>query len=186
MKRIIVILLLLVVKGSSAQSCKWGLYPDYKAAGVENTGDAKNNEVACKFTEQAAASRIRNAKTICLSGQSGVSCNMNDKQCVQESRLFLQQIQAAMSVAARGYTRVYACEHADLVAKFNVDSGGGENTSVEITDADSGDAVFLETRSIHDTSNDLYRLARHFQDARTAAANQAKESAQKQTAAEPR
>jgi hypothetical protein len=175
MKHIAVILVLLVGMHAAAQ-CKWGLSPDYKAAGLMNNGDASNNEAACRAAEETAASRMVRAKTICYSGDSTVLWSKTDKRF--DPSLSLRQMRVAENVAT-GYTRIYACERADLVTKILVDHTDlrSGTVSVEVTDADSGEVVYKEDRNIADEANDLYRLIRHFREARTQAKAQLQEAA---------
>jgi len=116
------------------------------------------------------------AKTICYSGDSGVQWNKHDKTF--NSAYTLRIMRSAAEIAAQGYRFVFACEHSDLVMKFNADFVIQSSVSINVTDADSGDTVFTETRDVQEEKNDLYRLALHFRDAHNEASRMAQEEAE--------
>lgn len=146
---------------AQTQTCKWGL--------------GYGSQEACETKEALAASRMAQAKTICYSGDSEVHWNKHDKSF--NSADTLRIMRGAAEVAAQGYRFVFACEHSDLVIKLNADFLIESSVSINVTDADSGDTVFTETRAVQEEKNDLYRLALHFKDAHNEASRIAQEEA---------
>jgi len=75
-------------------------------------------------------------------------------------------------MAMKGFTPLYSCERAELVVKIDYDDMYG-TVKLNVSDADSGEPVFHEERSVSDLSSDVSRMAAHFQsmvsDARAAA-----------------
>jgi hypothetical protein len=136
-----------------AEQCKWGL--EWGNAGGKPS-------FSCSEIEALAAHRLVNAKRICYSDDSYVSWPKTSHK--PDTRASFENIHAAMSVAARGYVLVRSCKVADLVAKFEVDDRTDE-VSLTVTDGDSNESVFHESRSIQNEANDLYRVAKHFQEA---------------------
>ncbi len=163
MKPILIWAFMLVSMVALGQNCKWGLSPP-------------NNQATCGVVEQAAASRMIRAKTICYSGDSRVLWSRNEKHFTP-NRSF-RNMELAQNVST-GYVRVYACERADLVANMTSDHTDltAGTVSLEVTDADSGDVVFKEERGLTDEANDLYRLVLHFREARTQAKSQLQQAA---------
>jgi len=108
------------------------------------------------------------AKTICFSANSEVSWNKNNKQPVGA----FAAMRGGARIAMRGFAPLYSCERADLVIKIDYNDVAG-TVNFNVTDADSGDTVFREERSVSDLSSDVSRMAAHFQnmvaDARAAA-----------------
>lgn len=135
----------------SAQTCRWGL--------VKTTD--------CDSVEVEAAERMASAKTACLSSDSGVWWPKNLRN--PGSAGTLAEIGRAFSYAKVGYEGV-RCADADLIFKFQVQKT--DSVNLEVFDADSGDRVFYESRSLTDEAADLHRLALHFKQAhRTATSN---------------
>lgn len=108
------------------------------------------------------------AKSVCTSGNSGFSYSKKNPPSATEQQIYWQDIYAAQRVAEYTYQVVYDCSKADLIIKTNLDLLL-ESVSLVVTDSDSGEAVFTETRSVQDTRNDLIRAAQHFRDAVKAA-----------------
>jgi len=79
----------------------------------------------------------------------------------------LQAIRSAYLYAHSGYQSLPACRNADLIFKLYVDKG--DSVTLDVVEAESGDNVFHELRSIADEDADLHRLAVHFFRARLAA-----------------
>jgi len=69
-------------------------------------------------------------------------------------------------VAMNGFTPLYACEKADLVIKMIYDDTL-DSINLSVTDADSGEAVFREVRTVSDLGSDVTRMAQHFQSMRS-------------------
>ncbi len=151
--------ILFLVLGAEASTCNWGLFSG------ENS--------SCAALETIAATRMNKAKTICAASGNNIQWNKNEKNV--NPNVSFRLMEQAMVVVASGYTRVYSCKRADLVAKFEVDKVDN-NASLEVSDADSGAVVFRESRDLKDEENDLYRLARHFQDAKAEAKEQLAQS----------
>jgi hypothetical protein len=149
-----ILTLMVLVAVVDAKECRWGLRAD--AVG------------GCQSVEMLAASRLVNARTICYSSDSAVHWNKNDKTFNAEYSLRLMR--RAAQIAAEGYTLASACTRSDLIIKFDAEfDGASPFVSVIVTDGDSGDVVYTETRDVQDQSNDFYRLARHFSDAHSQA-----------------
>lgn len=78
--------------------------------------------------------------------------------------IYWRDIRAADRIAESGHREVIDCAQADLVVKITVDTLS-DSISLLVTDADSGDSVFSETRTIQDKRSDLIHAAQHFLDA---------------------
>lgn len=78
--------------------------------------------------------------------------------------LYWRDIEAADRIAASSYQEVSDCAKADLVVKITLDVLN-DTITLLVTDADSGDPVFSETRTIQDKRSDLVHTAQHFLDA---------------------
>ena len=154
MKRIVLLAAIMTASFARADVCKWGL-------GYESAASS------CQAKQITAATRITRAKTICYADTSEVQWDKRLKNF--DSKSSLRHMRGAMTVVSTGYRLVLSCEHADLVAKLEVDRSYSEKVSLEVTDADSGDLVFAEERDLRDESGDLSRLANHFQAARAEA-----------------
>ncbi len=119
---------------------------------------------ACNAMDHRAAERMTNAKTICASGNSGFVYPKKDPPKRVEEQLYWQDIFAAERAAESDYRVVSDCSKADLIIKTTLDLIT-DNISLIVTDGDSGEAVFAETRSIQDTRSDSIHAAQHFRDA---------------------
>lgn len=122
-----------------------------------NYGVGYGTDVYCTSRESAAMDMIAEAKTICLSGNSQIQWN---KKTTKEPTWAWAAIRAGEGRATRDFT-VAACEHADLVVKYVYDDSLG-NVKMDVTDADSGNIVFEESRDVSDLSSDTVRMAEHW------------------------
>ena len=118
---------------------------------------------ACIAVDRNAQSRMTSARSICGSGETSIVYPKNNKPSAAEMATYWRDIFAAQRIAESGYREVSDCAQADLILKITVDTGGG-SISLLVTDADSGDSVFSETRTIQDTRSDLTHAAQHFLD----------------------
>jgi hypothetical protein len=132
----------------------------------------------CSAVDQKAEQRMADAKTVCSSADSQVTWRKDNKPPETEMRQHWININQAQHVAHRGYREVSSCTQADLVVQFVVNTMY-DTVSIDVTDGDSGESVFSESRSIHDEGNDLTRLALHFHDA-TATAKVIQEQRERQ------
>lgn len=148
-----VLLVLLILGGQAFAQSKYGL---------------NCAEGTCATVDQKAEERMAAAKTICSSDSSTVSYRKDSKPNASEMSYHWGNINAASEIAERGYA-LAACTQADLVIRLDVDLFVSDNVSINVTDADSGESVFMENRSIQAERNDLARLAMHFHDAAMAA-----------------
>lgn len=137
------------LSGQGATACRWGLTPNTQ----------------CATLEKEAAQRIVTAKTVCLSSESGVSWPKALKN--PQTGVSLASIHSAYLYAHSGYQSLSACRPAELIFTFHVDKG--EYVTLEVVEAESGETVFREQRSIADEDADLHRLAVHFSKAHLAA-----------------
>jgi len=134
-----------------------------QAYGQSSYGLTCASPEACVVLDNKASVRMATAKTICSSGDSAVSYRKGSKPDAAEMNRHWRSINSAEFIAKQGYRIVLDCTNADLVVKTTV-SVLDDSVSLEVTDADSGEPVFIESRSIHDESSDLARIARHFHD----------------------
>jgi hypothetical protein len=134
---------------SRAEVCRYGLY-------TPTTAD-------CLNVERQALKRVASAKTICFSANSQVEWSKNNKQPVGA----FATMRAGARIAMKGFTPLYTCERADLVVKIDYDAVSPEAVTLIVTDAESGDSVFREQRSVSDLSSDITRMATHFQSMRS-------------------
>lgn len=117
---------------------------------------------ACRALQKEALERVASAKTICDSANSEVEWNKNSKEPVGA----FTAMRGGARIAMKGFTPLYSCERADLVVKTVYDSAS-ELVTLAVTDAESGDNVFREERSVSDLSSDVTRTATHFQSMRS-------------------
>jgi hypothetical protein len=117
------------------------------------------------LAQDARIVRLANATSICESNDETVEWSKELKNF--NSQPTFRAIHRAMTVASVGMQRLVVCEHVDLVVKFHADFTDSPRASMTVTDSDSAEVVFAEVRDAADMSNDLYRLARQFQSART-------------------
>jgi hypothetical protein len=161
-----VVLVLAFASASHAEVCQYGLYAPPDAQ--------------CRNVEKQALKRIASAKTICFSANSQVQWSKNNKQPLGA----FATMRAGARIAMKGFTQLYSCERADLVVKIDYDATSSEEVTLAVTDAESGDAVFREQRSISDLSSDVTRMGTHFQSMRSdALADQVSEAAELQAKA---
>lgn len=132
-----------------AEVCLYGLYG--------------SSSEACRLLQEKALERIASAKTICYSANSEVQWSKNNKQPVGA----FTTMSAGARIAMKGFTPLYGCERADLVVKIVYDATSPEAVTLTVTDAESGDIVFREERSVSDLSSDVTRMATHFQSMRS-------------------
>jgi hypothetical protein len=132
------------------QTCLYGL------------GDFNSSLDACIALQKEALQRLTSAKTICYSANSQVQWSKNNKEPVGA----FTTMRAGARTAMKGFTPLSACERAELIVKINYDSVS-ETVTLAVTDAESGDRVFREERSVSDLSSDVSRMATHFQSMRS-------------------
>jgi hypothetical protein len=113
------------------------------------------------FAQDAKTIRLANATSICESKDQTIEYSRELKNFTSQPAF--RAMNRAMEIASFGLQRLTFCEHADLVVKFHADFTEPARASIVVTDADSGDVVFSEERNSSDMSNDLFRLAKHFQ-----------------------
>ncbi len=113
---------------------------------------------ACRALEREALQRVASAKTICYSANGQVQWSKNNK----EPAGAFNAIRLGARSAMRGFTPLYGCEHSDLVVRIDYDDTS-QVVTLGVTDAESGDRVFKEERSVSDLSSDVSRIASHFQ-----------------------
>ena len=146
----------------AGETCQYGLY-----------GASRD---ACLALQKEALQRVASAKTICYSANSEVQWSKNNK----EPAGAFATMRAGARTAMKGFSPLYTCERADLVVRIDFDNIS-ETVKITVTDAESGDSVFHEERSVSDLGSDVSRMAAHFQSmvlaARTAA-RAAREDAQ--------
>ena len=118
---------------------------------------------ACHALQEVALERVASAKTICFSANSEVQWSKNNKQPVGA----FTTMRAGARIAMKGFSSLISCERADLIVKIVYDSVSPETVTLAVTDAESGDSVFREERSVSDLSSDLTRMAAHFQSMRS-------------------
>jgi hypothetical protein len=106
---------------------------------------------------------MTSARTICGSGETSILYPKKNKPNADEMAIYWRDIYAAQRIAESGYRAVIDCAKADLIVKITLDTLN-DNISLLVTDADSGDSVFSETRSIQDSRSDLVHAAQHFLD----------------------
>lgn len=136
------------VETSLADVCQYGLA-------------AREGE--CPGIEKQALKRIASAKTICYSANSEVQWSKNNKEPVGA----FATMRAGARSAMKGFTPLFSCERADLVVKIDYDATSPEQVTLAVTDAESGDTVFRESRFVSDLSSDVTRMATHFQKMRS-------------------
>lgn len=119
---------------------------------------------ACAVVDQKAAARMASAESICSSGDSGFTYPKKDPPSKSTAQIYWEDIYAAQRIAVRDYRVVDDCAKADLIVKITLDTLL-DNVSLSVSDGDSGEAVFIENRSIQDKRSDLIRAAQHFRDA---------------------
>jgi hypothetical protein len=135
---------------SLGQVCQYGL------------GNYSSSADTCKALQKEALQRVASAKTICHSANSQVLWNKNNK----EPAGAFMTMDAAAHIAMKGFKPLYVCDRADLVVKTVYDATL-ESVAFVVTDAESGDIVFHEERSVSDLGSDLTRMATHFQNMRS-------------------
>lgn len=123
---------------------------------------------ACATVDQTAQNRMVNAKTVCGSGDTSIVYPKKNKPSADEIATYWRDINAAQRVAESGYREVSDCAKADLIVRITLDTLN-DTVSLLVTDADSGDSVFSESRTIQDKRSDLIHAAQHFRDAVRAA-----------------
>ena len=133
---------------SSGEVCLYGLY--------------SKSESECPVIQRKALMRVASARTICYSANSQVQWNKNYKPPVGA----FATMRAAARLAMKGFTPLDGCERADLVVRINYDAMY-DLVTLDVTDADSGDNVFRESRNVSDLSSDVTRMATHFQNMRS-------------------
>jgi hypothetical protein len=138
---------------------------------------------ACRTLDQKAAARLVNAKSICMSGNSGFTYPKKNPPSPIREKIYWQDIDAAQGIAEYSYEALSDCSKADLIIKINLDLVS-DSVSLVVTDSDSGETVFTEFRSIQDTRNDLIRAAQHFRDAVKATRLAAQEQQEREEEAE--
>ncbi len=119
---------------------------------------------ACTALDQKAERRMMSARTICGSGDTSVLYPKKNKPSADEMTIYWRDIHAAERIAESSYREVIDCAQADLVVKITLDTLN-DSVSLVVTDGDSGDSVFSETRTIQDKRSDLIHAAQHFRDA---------------------
>jgi hypothetical protein len=143
-----------VAFAQDSQLCKYGL-----GSGLADS---------CYSRETGALHRVYAARTICLSANTSIQWN---KKSSPEPRWAWGAIRAGNVRAAKGF-RLIGCDHADLVVKYLYDDAMG-TVKLDVTDAESGDTVFQESRDVSDLTSDVVRMAAHWNgmltDAQTAA-----------------
>ena len=144
-----VVISFLVVLGTCLsygdETCKYGLGRTYGAE-------------TCFSREQLALRRVAAAKTICMSANSEIQWNKNNK----EPSWAWGAIQAGEFVAIKGFA-VTGCEDAALVVKYLYDDAF-QSVTMTVTDAESGAKVYEEIRNVADLRSDAVRIARHWQE----------------------
>jgi hypothetical protein len=150
------LVVLTLLTPSFAETCPYGL------------GYYSSSREACLALQKKALRRVASAKTICYSGNSQVQWSKNNKQPMGA----FTTMRTGARIAMKGFTPLYACERADLVIRIDYNDIS-ETVTLAVTDAESGDPVFREERSVSDLGSDVSRMASHFQamlsDARAAA-----------------
>jgi hypothetical protein len=119
---------------------------------------------ACTVVDEKAESRMVNARTICGSGDTSILYPKKNKPSADEMAIYWRDIHAAERVAESSYREVSDCAKADLVVKITIDTLS-DSISLLVTDGDSGDSDFSETRTVQDKRSDLIHAAQHFRDA---------------------
>lgn len=141
---------------SRGEICQYGL------------GGYSSSHDVCLTLQKEALKRVAAAKTICYSANSQVQWSKNNKEPVGA----FATMRTGARMAMKGFTLLYSCERAELVVKIDYDDMYG-TVKLNVNDADSGDPVFHEERTVSDLSSDVSRMAAHFQsmvsDARAAA-----------------
>jgi len=107
---------------------------------------------------------MANARTICGSGDTSILYPKTNKPRADEMTIYWRDIYAAERIAKSSYRELGDCAQADLVVRITLDTLN-DNISLLVTDGDSGDSVFSETRTIQDKRSDLVHAAQHFLDA---------------------
>ena len=125
-------------------------------------GLSASSAAECPNIQKQALERVRSAKTICFSANSQVKWDKNNKQPVGA----LTTMRAGARIAMKGFTPLNSCELADLVVKIDYDAVP-ELVTLAVRDAESGDTVFRESRTVSDLSSDVTRMATHFQKMRS-------------------
>ena len=118
----------------------------------------------CTALDQKAKSRMTSARTVCGSGDTSILYPKKNKPRADEMTIYWRYIYAAESIAKSSYREVSDCAQADLVVKITLDTLN-DSISLLVTDADSGDSVFSEARTVQDKRSDLIHAAQHFRDA---------------------
>lgn len=144
-------LILVSVSTSSAEECHYGLHAPTAAE--------------CADTQKEALKRVASAKTICYSANSQIQWRKGNKEPVGA----FTTMRAGARAAMKGFTNLLSCERADLVVKTDYDVFSDATVTLTVIDAESGDNVFWEKRSISDLSSDVTRMAMHFQNMRSEA-----------------
>jgi hypothetical protein len=152
---------------SLGEACLYGLYGSSPAE--------------CPAIEKKALNRVSSAKTICYSANSQVQWSKNNKEPLGA----FAKMGAGARIAMKGFTPLYSCERADLVVKIDYDAVS-ESVTLAVTDAESGDSVFHEMRSVSDLSSDVTRMSTHFQSMRADALAEAAAAAAEVQAKERR
>lgn len=148
---ITLLVLLALSSVSFGETCLYGL------------GSLNSSLDACLALQKEALQRVASAKTICYSANSEVQWSKNNKEPVGA----FTTMRAGARMAMKGFTPLYTCERADLVVKIVYDAVSPETVTLAVTDAESGDTVFREERSVSDLSSDVSRMATHFQSMRS-------------------
>jgi hypothetical protein len=118
----------------------------------------------CSGIDQKAERRMVTARTICGSSDTSILYRKQNKPTVDEASLYWRDIHSAERIAQSTYVEVTDCSKADLVIRISLDTLN-DIVSLLVTDGDSGESVFSETRSIQDKRSDLVHAAQHFRDA---------------------
>lgn len=126
------------------------------------------DRTSCSAVDQKAEERMVNAKTICTSGETEITYSRKDVPSKSTMQLYWANIHDAETIAQTDFQARGDCSRADLILRINFDALA-EEVSLSVSDADSGEAVFRENRSVQDSRNDLIRAAKHFRSAVAAA-----------------
>ena len=143
MKSTAISFIILIVTFAHADTCKYGL-------GITYGTDT------CDLREAEALRRVAAAKSICISRNSEVQWNKNRK----EPSWAWPAINAGAVAAVKDFP-FKACENADLVVKYIYDDTS-ETVKINVTDAESSDTVFEESRTVSDMHSDAIRMANHW------------------------
>jgi len=123
---------------------------------------------SCSTVDQKAEERMVNAKAICSSRETEITYSRKDVPSKSTMQSYWANIHDAEIIAEADFQARGDCSRVDLILRINLDILM-EEVSLSVTDADSGEAVFQEKRSMQDSRNDLIRAAKHFRAAVAAA-----------------